>query len=276
MDAGRSAATDKFADAVGAGRPIKDELIIDAHAHMGLWFNFHIPASDADAMIESMDAIGVDMCICSPHRAIGPDYRAGNEEVIEAADRFPGRILPYITMNPYYPISETEAEIEKWHSQGRIVGFKIHPSFAKYAADGDGYRPVWEHADAHQLTVLSHSAAGCEHGSPPKLAELAKRYPSSNVLVAHSASSWDMIEAATEAAKAHENVFLDLCGSPLLFGALESMVESVGAERILFGTDLPFIDPRPGLGRVAFSRLSDDDKRKILGLNAKRIFRIGD
>ena len=272
--AASAAATSKFAKAVASGEPLKGELIIDAHAHMGLWFNFHIPASDDGAMVATMDRLGVDMCVCSPHRAIGPDYRAGNEEVIEAAKRFPGRFVPYITINPYYPVPEIEAEIGKWHSQGHLRAFKIHPSFATYPADGEGYRPVWEHANRQGLTVLSHSGAGCKYGSPEKLGELAQRYPKANVLVAHSASSWEMIEAATKTAKQQENVFLDLCGSPLLFGALEQMVDAVGADKILFGTDLPFIDPRPGLGRIAFSRLSDDEKRKILGLNAKRLFRI--
>ncbi len=269
-----AAASSDFAGSVYAGEPLKDELIIDAHAHMGLWFNFHIPVSDASAMVETMDGIGMDICICSPHRAIGPDYRAGNEEVIAAQAAFPGRFVPYITINPYYPASEIEAEINRWEAQGHLRAFKIHPSFATYPADGDGYRLVWEHADAHGLTVLSHSSAGCRHGSPKRLGQLAERYPNSNVLIAHSASSWDMIEVATQAASERDNVYLDLCGSPLLFGALEQMVEAVGADKVLFGTDLPFIDPRPGLGRVAFSRLSDDDKRKILGLNATRLFRI--
>ncbi len=51
------------------------------------------------------------------------------------------------------------------------------------------------------------------------------------------------------------------------------MVRRVGAERILWGTDI-FIDPRPALGRLLMARLSDEDKRLILGLNAKRIFRL--
>ncbi len=52
------------------------------------------------------------------------------------------------------------------------------------------------------------------------------------------------------------------------------MVHEAGADRVLFGTDLPFLDPRPQLGRVAFAKISDDEKRLILGLNASRIFGI--
>jgi len=39
-------------------------------------------------------------------------------------------------------------------------------------------------------------------------------------------------------------------------------------------TDNPFIDPRPGLGRLLMARITDDEKRQILGLNAKRVFRL--
>ena len=49
---------------------------------------------------------------------------------------------------------------------------------------------------------------------------------------------------------------------------------AVGADRILFGTDLPFLDPRPQLGRVAFAKISDDEKRLVLGLNAARVLGI--
>ena len=75
-----------------------------------------------------------------------------------------------------------------------------------------------------------------------------------------------------EVAKRARNVYLDVCGSQLFYGMLERMVREVGASRVLFGTDLPFIDPRYQLGRVLFARVPDSRKRKILGTNAARLF----
>ncbi len=80
------------------------------------------------------------------------------------------------------------------------------------------------------------------------------------------------VQAAVDAAKEWENLYLDLTGSALPRGVLELMVARVGAERILFGTDIPFVDIRPQIGYVVFARISDDDKRKILGLNSQRLF----
>ena len=96
--------------------------------------------------------------------------------------------------------------------------------------------------------------------------------PNVAFIIGHSASGWPMIDESCTEAKRRENVHLDLTGSILVYMAIETMVNRVGADRILFGTDIPFIDAAPGLGRVLMARLSDDEKRKILGLNAKAIF----
>ena len=105
-----------------------------------------------------------------------------------------------------------------------------------------------------------------------KLKRLAEKYPEAKFITAHSATSWQMVDEAAAETGAHDNLYFDVAGSILLYGCLEEMVERLGVGKILFGTDNPFIDPRPGLGRLLMARISDDDKRQILGLNAKRIF----
>jgi predicted TIM-barrel fold metal-dependent hydrolase len=72
--------------------------------------------------------------------------------------------------------------------------------------------------------------------------------------------------------RTHPNVYLDLCGSTLWHGLLEQMVAGAGAERVLYGSDIPFIDPRGQLGRVAFARLPDDALRLVFGGNARRLW----
>ena len=56
---------------------------------------------------------------------------------------------------------------------------------------------------------------------------------------------------------------------------VHEVVDLMGADRVLFGSDLPFIDCRPMLGYIGFSRVSDESKRRILGLNAARLFGLG-
>ena len=264
-----------LADACRLGEALSGETVVDCHTHLGPWHNFHIPACTAEAMVRTMDRLGIATSFCSPHVAIGPDYVLGNREVMAAEEAFPGRILPYVTINPHYPPAEVTAEIEHWHALGRLRAFKIHPNVHGYRADGPAYVPLFEFAEAHDLPVLSHSWAGDGQCGPAILGALAERYPRVTLLIAHSASGWPMIEEACAAAEAHPNVRLDLTGSQLFYQALETMVGRIGAERILFGSDLPFIDPRPGLGRVLMARIGDEDKRRILGRNAQALFGLG-
>jgi predicted TIM-barrel fold metal-dependent hydrolase len=265
-------ACDSLQDYCLTGTPLQREYIVDAHGHMGPWHNFNVPEDgSATAMVRSMDALGVDVTIASPHIAIGPDYLEGNREVAEAAEQFPGRIVPFVTINPNYPRAEIEAEIAHWHDTTGIEAFKLHPGCHKTTTLDEGYSPVYQYCQEHSLPILSHCWNG-EGGLAKVVATLTARYPAITFINAHSASSWDGIEQNCKVCAEHAGFYLDLTGSLLLWGAVETMVDRVGADKILFGTDIPFIDPRPGLGRMLCARISDDDKRRILGLNAKRIY----
>lgn len=255
------------------GEALQDLFIVDAHCHMGPWQAFYVPeGGSAASMVHAMDRLGFDVAIASPHVGIGPDYREGNRQAMAAAEQFPGRIIPYVTINANYPFAQIEAEIKHWRERGSIRAFKLHPALHSRKATDDHYAPLFEYANAYRLPVLAHSWAGDALGGPAVLAELAARYPEANILIGHSASSWQMVDEATAAALQHPNLYLDLTGSGLIYGLLEDLVGRVGASRVLLGTDMPFIDPRPGLGRVLMSGLTEGDKRLILGLNAKGLF----
>jgi predicted TIM-barrel fold metal-dependent hydrolase len=49
-------------------------------------------------------------------------------------------------------------------------------------------------------------------------------------------------------------------------------VAEVGAERILYGSDLTWIDPRTQLGMILDAEVTDEDKALILRDNALRLF----
>ena len=250
---------------VRAGDRLDDLLIIDAHAHMGRWFNFHVPDGDAAGMIRTMDRIGIRACVSSAHAGIGPDFILGNDEVARGGQEFPGRIFGFIVVNPNYPAQEMRDELERRWATGHFVGIKFHADMHKYPSDGERYAPAWEFAHERGVPLLSHDSVA--HFEEPM-----KRYTQAKLLIAHSISSPDMLEAATGLALRRPNVYLDICGSPLVYGALELAVEKVGAGRVLFGTDLPFIDPRPQVGRVAFAKIPEADKMRILGENALTLF----
>jgi len=262
-----------FLEHAVTGTPVDDVFICDAHAHMGPYFNFLVnDEGSPEAMVRAMDRTGIDVSIVSPHVAITCDFAEGNRHAYEAAEKFPGRIVPFVVVNPHFPTAETEAEIARWDAKG-LVAFKFHASLHGTDTMNDGYAPAYEYANAHSLPILSHSWSGT--GGPTKVIEtLSERYPNIQFVNAHSSSGYDCIDGACELAERFDRVWLDLTGSRLVYGGLETMVERVGADRILWGTDSPFIDPRPGLGRMLCADVSDEDKRKMLGENARGLYRL--
>jgi hypothetical protein len=243
---------------------------------MGPWLDFHIPGNGTpESMIQAMDMVGINVTIVAPHVAIGPDMHEGNRQAIEASQDYPDRFLPYVTINPRYSIAQVEAEIEWCEDQaGRIRAFKLHPSCHGVDCAHAGYGPVYDYANDHEIPVLSHVWSGPDEDGQTFLTRQAQTYPHITFIHAHSANQWERMRDLLDEVKNNENVVLDLCGSKLYYGMLEEMVEQIGPHRIIWGTDSPFIDVRPSLGRIMAARIDDDTKRMILGGNARRIFEL--
>jgi len=54
---------------------------------------------------------------------------------------------------------------------------------------------------------------------------------------------------------------------------VEDIVEAGGAGRLLFSTNFPYYEPHLSIGRLVYSSIGKDDKRKIASSNIERIFR---
>ena len=59
-------------------------------------------------------------------------------------------------------------------------------------------------------------------------------------------------------------------------GQVETMVEAVGAERLLYASWAPLHDQRPSLDMVRVSELDATQQTAILGGNARRLFGLGE
>ena len=75
--------------------------------------------------------------------------------------------------------------------------------------------------------------------------------------------------------KKFPNLNLDISGTGLFrYGLLAALAQTVGSDRILFGTDYPICNPRMYVQAVLGEHIPDEDKEKILFGNARRILGI--
>lgn len=251
------------------GIPLADVKVIDCHCHMGDWQHFHVPNGSAEGMLESMDALGTDIACVTAHCAIGPDYIHGNNMVIDAVRKYPDRFLGYITINPNYP-EDIKNELDRGFAIDGMFGVKLHPGTHDKPIEHRNYHIAYEVANHKKCVVLIHVWG---KGPVRTVGKMADQYPDISFVMGHGGADIEGMEAAAEVVGSHKNVYVDIAISRAREGNVEWLVKNMGSDKVLYGTDMPFFDPRPTLGRLAFADLTETDKKNIFGLNMERLIK---
>ncbi|MGQ9632261.1 MAG: amidohydrolase family protein [bacterium] len=251
------------------GLPLEGTRIIDAHGHLGEYFNFHIPQSGAEGMIRVMDRLGIDQICVSAHTALSADYRRGNDAVASAIRSFPGRFVGYAVINPNYP-DDVGAELERCFDELGMRLIKLHPALHKYPLTGKNYEPVWDYARRRGCAILIHTWKGDANCDLKEFSLIAAENPEIPLICGHAGGP-GASEEAISMAQRYPNVYIDLTGSYNRWGAVEEFVRGVGADRVLYGSDMPFLAAGGGLGKVVYAKIDDAAKRKILGGNMAKL-----
>lgn len=255
------------------GQPIKSEIIVDAHAHNALEKDV-IPKKGPKGMVEVMDRLGIDIACISTLQRVSIDVRVTNDLCVEAVNAHPERFIGYTVVDPHYP-DQIKRELELRYRQANIKNLKVHPFHQNYPLTGPNYMPAWEFALQHKSVVLCHSTVGHPMCTPGMFDKLAEKYPEIPFIIGHAGNDRDGYKEAIEVARKRKNIYLDTSGWCMTsLGVLEYVVNEIGAERILFGTDFVLIGVPFALGAIAYAKISDEDKRKIMGLNAVKLFDI--
>jgi predicted TIM-barrel fold metal-dependent hydrolase len=247
--------------------------VFNTHAHYGPYGAIYFPRKgEADAMLAAMDHAGVRIALISSHAALR-DPIHGNEVTATAVAAHPSRFRGYLVANPNYR-GQTEKDVARfdhWRERG-FVGFKLHPGIHAYPLTGPAYQPVFEFADARRIPVLSHTWGSDENCGTKQVREIIQTYPNVPFLAGHSCyGEWDTVIAL---ANEHDNLYLELTAAYAVNGVLERMVAGAGANKILFGDDLPWFDPLYAVGCVLCAHINDDDRHAILHRNAESLFRL--
>ena len=245
--------------------------ILDCHGHLGQCRSFHMAENGSvESMIEVMNASRIERIAVSSMKSLYYDVRAGNSEMIEVVQRHPDRFYGYVSMHPDMDEKAQIDELETYRDQPGIVGVKIHPGLHKSHPDCPGYEPVYQWCAERGYPLLSHTWGKRDVEDFHKILD---RVPRLQVILGHSGGPFrDALEHACVLASKRERVFLDITCSQTLAGLIEWMTEHAPIEQILFGSDTPFIDPRPSVGLVRYSRVSDATKHAIFHENATRLF----
>ncbi|MFV2068149.1 MAG: amidohydrolase family protein [Pirellulales bacterium] len=236
-------------------------MIIDAHVHVGTSLFFHMDADEA-FLIRQADLAGFDRLFLTELDALFYDMRAGNDALAKRVANYPDRLLGYGSVPTPRLGARAVEEVRRCHEQYGFQGLKIY-SHPEASIAEPGTLPLLEAAAEYGMPVLAHT-------TPDECDYLMRHVPETRLLMAHMGGhpyAFGDWHRAVAVAKKHANLLLDTASSQIDNGMIEWAVAELGPEKILFGTDMPLLDPHTQLAKVSGADISDQAKARILGGN---------
>ena len=185
-----------------------------------------------------------------------------NESVLRLAKK-DKRVIPVFWLN-VFDFSEKERS-----SLDRFSAIKLHPDLGEFAIDGPH---VVKLIDGIDLPVYIHTNESKDNSSLLRMINLAKAFPEKRFIAIHSGSVTKTFFKFHEY-KVPDNLFFEVSGLQYEL-ILKKIYATVGADRIVFGSDYPFGDPRVALERIKvvaknrreFEKMTEGNISGLLGL----------
>lgn len=244
------------------GQPLSDVDIVDGHGHLGQ-YEFPIFGNSAESLVEEMDRIGVRQIVVSHTQCMMGQVNYGNEVVWEGIRAFPGRIFGYAVVWPGSAEEVKEQALLRL-DQG-FVGIKLH-SANGFPYDHPHYASALELVDERGLAALFHTWGG----ELTQVRRLAERHPRAKFVLAHAGTV--QMEEYLRMVRDFPNVYLDTAFSRSPMDHIAQLVKGAGADRVVYGSDCTFMGMAHQIGKILGAKISEEEKRMLLGGTARRIF----
>jgi predicted TIM-barrel fold metal-dependent hydrolase len=223
------------------------------------------PSSDLDLSAETllrvMDGNQVSQALTCSLKAIQFNFSAGNDESL-ALCRCHDNLHPVAVVDPrQYP--DCMAEVER----PGFVAYRFLREYQGWAIANQGFRRLLRAVAQTGVPTIVHVP---DSGDATALLDTVGGWEVPIVLAAVSYAT--LSEALAVMAEA-PNLYLE-AHRITLPGQVEVMVESVGAERLMYGSWAPMLAQRPSLDMVRVSEIGEREKALILGGTARRVFNL--
>ena len=236
---------------------------------------------------ESMDMVGVLVSINS-ETSTG-EKGDSNDYISEIVTSYPGRFIGFAAIDPWQDKKSVE-ELERAVKDLSLRGLKLHPVQQAFYPNDEKFYPLYEKAMELNIPVLFHSgmaASGSgmaggggmklKYSAPiPGMDDVAADFPNLTIIMAHP--GWPWIEEQIAVALHKPNVYLDLSGWLPRYIPTQLIDEANTRlqDKVLFGSDYPFITPDRWLKDWEQIPIKDEIQPKILYENARRALHIDD
>ena len=240
-------------------------MIVDAHVHIGKSTRLQLDV-DGAALVRMADRMSFDKICCTDLTALFYDMHEGNALLAREMRAFPDRILGWATLHSTRFGQVALDELERCRNDYGMRGLKIYSTPDMSIAE-PAMIPILEKCVELGFPILGHT-------TPRECEWMLAAVPGSRIIMAHAgAQPWAQgnWHHAIATAQRFENLYLDPTSSTLDAGWIETAVAALGPRRIVFGTDMPLLDPWPQFEKIRSTRVAPADLELILGGNILRL-----
>jgi uncharacterized protein len=238
-------------------------MIIDSHCHAGKGDGLTGPwDTDAPlgAYLRRAAHAGIGRTVL--FAAFSSDYRAANAGVGRIVARRPDRFYGYAMVNAARDGGRVGAMVGEAVTGWGACGIKVHRHDARIS------REVCEVARSFALPVLYDVM-----GEAFVMELVAAEYPDVAFVIPHLGSfadDWRAQRAVIDLLARHPNVYTDTSGVRW-FDLLAEAVRRAGPQKVLFGSDGPWLHPAVELSKVHALGLPPAQENLVLGANWLRL-----
>ncbi len=229
--------------------------------------------STINSLLDVMEKTRVDVSVVQIYANSPEKVRRLNDWGAEVAKRERSKIYCFGTVHPN--MSNPSEELERIVKMG-LKGVKFQPTAQRFYPNDPRLFTIYEKMVELKLPALFHSGnerkpLDLVYAPPRSFVEVLSSFPDFTVILAHLGGyrMWEQVDAVLD----FKNVYFDTsaCNSELDEPKLKRMIELLGIDRIMYGSDFPWFDCRQELDAMKMVSISEEQKKKILWGNASRI-----
>lgn len=210
-----------------------------------------------------MDRYKMEACVVSATTANSCDFVRGNAQIKAIAGK--SRIYGCAVVNTQYPTESIE-DMRQYLSNSAFVALAIHSGTPGRTVTLDECADI---LNAHRRFAKPVLIEASNREGVLAVDEIARAFTGIKfVMLSMGGAAW---RSAVAAADKTLNLVLEVSGH-LSPDKISLGVATIGAHRMVYGSNLPFADPAATIGLIEDGELSDIDKKMIFEGSAKRIF----
>jgi uncharacterized protein len=238
-------------------------MIVDGHCHAGKGDGMTDPwNTDAplDLYLRRAGRAGIQHTIVFP--AFNSDYATANAQLASLIARYPRRLTGFAFVHCSRDAGRIQAMVEQAVGEWNFRGIKVH------AADAPVSREVCEAARRLRVPLLVDVA-----GNASAVDMMASQYPDVSFIIPHLGSfndDWRAQQQLVDQLVRWPNVYADTSGVRR-FDYLVQAARRAGPDKLLFGSDGPWLHPGVELYKIKMLGLPKSEEQLVTGHNMLRL-----